>query len=112
MQQMADIVQKGGGNQGVAGTGLLCVPSRLQRMLGLADRLAEVGSIASFLEKPEDRADRIFVGHLSLRGLLMFSVEESAARGQNDDGLERPHPRSHRDGGGNRPYGRSTVLTH
>src|SRR5579884_875518 len=112
MQQMADIMQKSGGDQGAAGAGLLRAPSRLQGMLGLADRFAKVGSIAPFLEQSEDSVDWIFVSHLSLRGLLMISVEENATGGQNDDGLEQAPSSIIEEGRSNPPSRRSRVLTH
>ena len=51
VQQVADVVQEGGGNQRGPRPGLFRGPGGLQGVLRLADRFADVGGVAPFLEQ-------------------------------------------------------------
>jgi hypothetical protein len=54
VQQVADIMEQGRGDQRAFGSRLFGGPAGLERMLGLADRFADIGGIAALAKQLED----------------------------------------------------------
>ena len=67
VQKMTHVVQKRSRDEGWLRVSLLCRPGRLERMLGLTDRLAEIGRITMIVEKLHDRFAEGFCRHVGSR---------------------------------------------